>query len=118
MQLAIDKNTYDLYKPVGGGVTRVSEGRFVIQQVTSKLKTALGEWSLDPSVGWINLNDYNTKAYLFDLETRARIIILETEHVSAIQSMELVLSSRILTLTFTATTDYGIIDLTVPWEDT
>ena len=115
MQLAIDKVTYDLFKPEGGGVTRVSEGRFVVQQVESKLKTLLGEWSLDPDVGWLNFDDYTKSNFLFDVETRAKVVILGTAGVNEINSMELELSQRILTLTFTATTIYGVIDLTIPW---
>ena len=117
MQLALNKATNDLYKPAGGGVTRVDEARFVVQQVQSRLSTFLGEWSLNPTVGWISLDiDFRKGHFLFDVETRARVIILETEGVLSIYTMELDLHQRVLTLTFTAATIYGDINFTVPWS--
>ena len=115
MHLALDKSTGDLMKPVGGGITRCEEGRFVVQQVQSKLRTALGEWALDPSVGWLSATDYEKNFNKPALETRARKIILATQGVSAINSLSSSLAGRKLYLTFSATTVYGVIDLTVAW---
>ena len=53
---------------------------------------------------------------LFDIEMRARVIILGVDGVQEITSMELALVSRVLTLTFVAKTTYGEISLTVPWS--
>ena len=117
MQLALDKSTNDLFKPAGGGVTRVSEGRYTVQAVQSKLRTILGEWPLDPTVGWLNFDDFKKNYNLFDIELRARKIILETEGVLTIDEMDLVVSKRVLTLSFKATTVYGGISLTVPWDN-
>lgn len=114
-QLAIDKTTGDLFKPAGGGVSRVSEGRFVVQQVQSKLRTNLGEWALDTKVGWLNFNDFVKNYNLADIETRAREIILGTQGVLAIETLSSTYSNRVLTLSFVAQTLYGEIDLTIPW---
>lgn len=117
MQLALDKATNDLFKPKGGGVTRVSDGRFVVQQVQSKLRTMLGEFALNPTVGWVNFDDYIKNPDLYGLELRARQVILSTQGVLTVDTINLTLGNdRVLYLTFTATTIYGGIDLTVPWS--
>ncbi len=113
--LALSKETHDLIKPFGGGVSRVNEGRFVVQQVKSKLRTWLGEWALDPTRGWVNQEDFERNYNLADLERRARVIILETDGVLSIVSLISSYSNRKLTLEFKAKTKYGTIDLIVPW---
>lgn len=115
MQLALDKDTNDLIKKAGGGVERVTDGRYTVQAVRSKLQTRLGEWILDSTVGWLNFSDYKKGYDLFDIETRARKIILQTKGVEVIDSMDLTVTNRKLLLTFSATTVYGVIDLTIPW---
>ena len=116
IHLALDKSTGDLIKQEGGGVARVTDGRFVVQQVQSRLRTQLGEWILDTKVGWLNFSDYEKDYDQFGIETRAREIILSTQGVQSIQTLELTYSQRKLTLTFDATTIYGAISLTIPWE--
>ena len=113
--LALSKETHDLIKPFGGGVSRVNEGRFVVQQVKSKLRTWLGEWALDTTRGWVNQEDFERNYNLADLERRARVIILETDGVLSIVSLTSNYSNRKLTLEFKAKTIYGTIDLIVPW---
>tara|TARA_R110000851_G_scaffold244874_2_gene397630 strand:- start:15476 stop:15829 length:354 start_codon:yes stop_codon:yes gene_type:complete len=115
MHLALDKATGDLIISPNGGVERVTEGRFIVQQVQSKLRTWLGEWVLDPSVGWLNLSDFEKNYNITDLELRARQIILGTQGVFSIISMESKYSKRKLTIQFKANTKYGTIDLTIPW---
>jgi hypothetical protein len=115
MQLALDEATNDLIKGATGGVERVTEGRYTVQAVRSKLQVVLGEWVKDPTIGWLNFSDFERGYDLFDIETRARRIILNTDGVEAIDTMDLVVSQRVLTLTFTARTIYGTIDLTIPW---
>lgn len=115
MQLALDDKTNDLI--LGStGVDRVSNGRYTIQAVRSKLNTALGEWRLNPNLGWVGREDFEKHYDLFDLEIRAKQIILGTKGVLQIDSMELVVIDRKLELTFQATTIYGEIDLTIPWS--
>ncbi len=115
MHLALDKTTGDLFKPDGGGLTRVDEGRFVVQQVQSKLLTLLGEWALDSTVGWVNRDDFVRDYDLFDIEMRARNIIITTQGVLEITSLSSVYSNRTVTVSFTARTIYGEINLEVPW---
>lgn len=113
--LALDKITGDLYKPEGGGVTRVTDGRFVVQQVQSKLRTLLGEWILDPTVGWVSMSDFEKNYDRSGIERRAREIILETQGVRSIELLTTSYSKRKLTIQFRAKTLYGFIDLSVPW---
>lgn len=115
LQLALDRSN-DIILKDGGGVERVSDGRYVIQLVKNRLMTSLGEWLLDPRLGWLSLDDYESNPDLFDLELRARQIILDTPNVKSIDNMTLELSQRTLTLTFSAITTFGVIDLTVPWS--
>ena len=98
-----------------GGVLRTEEARFTVQQVRSKLRTILGEWALDQSVGWLEISDFERNPDLRSIETRARIIILGTEGVLSINSMNSSIVGRQVFLTFEASTIYGEFDLTVPW---
>jgi hypothetical protein len=113
--LALDKDTGDLILPEGGGVARVTDGRFIVQQVQCKLRTWLGEWILDPSIGWLSPADMDKGYSAASIERRARTIILETQGVLEINSMTSTYSKRKLTLVFSAKTIYGNIDVTVPW---
>lgn len=114
--LALSETTGDMILPNGGGVSRVSEGRFVVQQVRSKLRTFLGEWALDASVGWLTYTDFEKNWQEFRIEDRARRIILGTDGVTSIDSLTSTYFDRKLEITFTARTIYGTINLTVPWE--
>lgn len=118
MQLALDKDTHDLILDAGGGISRVVDGRYIVQLVKSRLLTNLGEWSLDPSLGWLVLEDFKKNPDLFYIELRAKQIILSTPNVRAIEEFSMELKSRILTISFKATTTYGVIDLTIPWGGT
>ena len=112
--LALDKATNDLIKP-SQGQHRVSEGRYTAQQCRSRLQVWLGEWSLDQSIGWINYDDFGKNYDSFDIETRARQVILGTVGVKEILSMDVLYLNRKLSITFTADTIYGEISTTVPW---
>ena len=114
-QLALDKETGDLILKDGGGVERVSDGRFIVQQVQSKLRTNLGEWALNPTIGWLDTTDFERGWSHFDLEDRARKIILQTQGVLAVDELTSSYSRRVLTISFKARTTYGEILLTVPW---
>lgn len=115
IQIALDEETNDIIVDEDG-ITRVSEGRFVVQQVRSKLQVGFGEWLLDGSIGWIARGDLSHNYDSFDIETRARRIIEETQGVLAVTSITSNYKGRRLSVSFTATTDYGVIDLTVPWS--
>jgi hypothetical protein len=118
MQLALGEGTGDLIKGDTGGVVRVQDGRFTIQQTRSKLSTALGEWALDPRVGWVNAMTFTKAPDLYDLEANATRIILGTNGVLSILSLDIEMKARTLLLNFRAETTYGTIDLTVPWSKT
>jgi len=117
MQLALNKATNDLYKPTGGGVTRVDRGRFIVQQVQSKLRTLLGEYLLDSRIGWISMSDFKKNYQAYELEDRARVIILNTQGVLSITSLSSDYSNRVFTVIFSALTIYGEINLEVPWDN-
>ncbi len=111
MYKALDSSTHDLIR----GAT-VTEGRYTVQLVKCKLLAKLGEWSLDPTIGWISLAEHTTNPDLFDLELRATNIILSTVGVLSVDEMTLkLMSDRTLKLDFKATTIYGTISLTIPW---
>jgi hypothetical protein len=116
--LALDPYTGDLILKSGGGVERVDEGRFVIQQVQCKLKTWLGEWQLDPTIGWVSPADFEKNYSLPEIERRARVIILQTQGVKTITDFSTSYSQRKLTIWFRAMTIYGEIETTVPWSMT
>lgn len=116
--LALDKSTGDLVLADGGGVARVDDGRFVVQQVQSKLRTGLAEWILNPLLGWISIEDFEKGWDRFDIEARARKIILQTQGVLAVDSMTATYEARKLVIQFEARTIYGTIALTVPWSNT
>jgi hypothetical protein len=115
--LALDKQSGDLITSPDVGIQRVDEGRFVVQQVQCKLRTALNEWILDPTIGWLNFSDYEKNFDQFSIETRARKIILGTQGVDSIQTLSVtyVTKTRSLLLQFEALTIYGAINLTIPW---
>lgn len=117
MHLALDKTTSDFIKMDGGGISRVTDGRFVVQQVQSKLRTWLGEWLLDRSVGWLSTEDFERSPDQYNIERRARQIILGTQGVLSIERLTSSYSKRVLTLDFRAQTTYGAIDLTIPWSN-
>lgn len=116
LQIALDEATNDIIKLEGGGIVRVRDGRYTVQLVKNKLLTLLGEWRLDPTKGWINLDDFKRNPDLFDLEIRAKKVILSVHGMQRVDDMTLELSKRVLTLTFTATSIYGGINLTIPWS--
>ena len=117
MQLALDKATNDLYLE-DGKLKRVDKGRFVVQQVESKLKTLLGEWVLDRTVGYIDLEeDLIHNPDLFDLEFRLQEIVTKTKGVLSLDFIDLKIVDRQLTIDFKAKTIYGEIDTTVPWTE-
>lgn len=115
-QIALNGATNDIIKIKGGGIARISKGRYTIQLVKNKLLTNLGEWLLDSRKGWLNFKDYKKNPDLFNIEMRAREVILSVKGVQKIDKLSIILKDRVLYLTFTATTIYGGIDLTIPWR--
>ncbi len=116
LQIALSSATYDIIKSPNGGIERVDKGRYTVQLVKNRLLTILGEWKLDPREGWLNFDDFRKNYDLFDVEVRAQAIITGTTGVQSVESITLEIVNRKLFLTFTATTIYGEINLTVPWS--
>jgi len=116
IQIALDPATNDIVKLDSGGIARVKEGQYTVQLVKNRLKTQLGEWLLDPTVGWLNFDVFERNPDLFNIELKARQIILSTHGVQAIESLSTELVSRTLLLSFVATTIYGGIEVTIPWS--
>jgi len=108
-------NSMSIFSIGGGGILRVQDGRYTVQLVKSRLLTGLGEWLLDPRIGWLSQTDYERNYDLFDIELRARNIITSTPNVQEVTTMKLEVTNRMLYLTFTAKTTFGVIDLTIPW---
>ena len=115
-QIALDTATHDIIKIDGGGIARTIDGRYTTQLVKNKMLTLLGEWNLDIRKGWINYDDFKRNPDLFDIEFRAREVILSCKGVQKINSLQLELHKRTLTVTFEATTVYGTIATTIPWS--
>ena len=115
-QIALNERTNDLIFNNEGGIERVIDGRYTIQLVRNRLMTVLGEWSLDNSIGWLNFKDFTKRPDLFNIEMKAREIILSTKGVQRINDITLKLDGRMLRMSFDATTDYGEIKLNVPWR--
>ena len=118
MHLALDFKNNDLILKDGGGVERVKDGRFVVQQCRSRLRAMRGEWLLDPLLGLISIDDFGKQYSLFDIEMSARRIILTTQGVLSIEDLNASIDkvTRKLTITFEAKTIYGKIETTIPWE--
>ena len=115
IQLALDRLTNDLI--IGEkGMVRVSEGRFVVQQVRSKLRTILGEWVLDRSIGYLERADLKKRYDAFGLETRATEIILGTAGVLSVDEVSQTYKDRKLIISFKARTIYGEISSEVEWQ--
>ena len=115
MQLALDSDTNDII--LGDkGVSRVDQGRYTVQAVKTALQTTFGEYALNPTEGWLNFDDFIKNPDLFDIELRAREIILRTKGVLAVEDITMELKDRVLTITIEATSVYGAINLTVPWS--
>lgn len=115
--IALDKATGDVMKPIGGGIQRVKDGRFIVQQVQCKLRTFLGEWILDSRIGFLNFDNFEKNFSTYDIEDKARELILGTKGVLSISSLVSTYKDRKLNISFQATTVYGTIDSEVPWDN-
>lgn len=115
MQIAIDDNA-ELILKEGGGIERVSDGRFVVQQAKSKINTILGEWLPDPTIGFINADDFEKHYNVFEFEDRIRSILLSIDGLNEIIYINVEVVNRIMFISFEANTTYGTISTSVRWE--
>jgi len=123
LYLALNRATHDIYRPTAEdiangatpGATRCDKGRYTVQQCKCRLLTALGEYLLDPRLGFLNREDFIKNYDQFGIEARARNIILSTYGVKSIITMRSIVLNREMTIQFKANTIFGEIELEVPW---
>ena len=115
--LALDKTNHDLILKEGGGIERVSNGRQAVQEVKCKLQTILGEWVMDTNIGYLSLSDFEKGKDIYDLEDRARVIIVNTKYVNSVIEITAKYDrDRMLNINFKADTVFGYINVDVPWN--
>ena len=114
--LALNRATHDIYKPDTGGATRVDRGRYTVQQCKVRLLTSLGEYILDPRLGFLNIRDFRKNYDQVGIEGRARNIILSTYGVKSIIFIRSIVLQREMNIAFRADTIFGEIELEVPWS--
>lgn len=110
---ALDQNN-DLIISNGNFKT-VSEGAEVVQHVRSRLLFYRGEWFLDLTVGVPYFQTIFTKPVnLATIESELKLIIVQTDGINKLLtfSMDFDSNTRKLDVSFSAETDYGIIDTT------
>lgn len=100
---------------VGRTVARTEKLEYTAQLVKCRLLTFLGEWELDPNLGlpWVGVLDrsYDISAMKFAV----RNTIQSTTGVKSVDSLSLRAdtNTRLLTVSFTATSVYGQISTEV-----
>ncbi len=108
---ALDSNN-DLLL-AGSQIARVTEGAQVVQRVGSRLRFYEGEGIFDISEGTPWLQSIMGKPYDLALtEALLKARIIETPGVDILNKFELTFdkSTRGMTITWTATTIYGVVD--------
>ena len=123
LYLALKRNTHDIYRPTAEdiangaipGATRCDKGRYTVQQCKVRLLTALGEYVLDPRLGFLNITDFRKGYDQAGIESRARNIILSTHGVKSIIFIRSIVLQREMTIAFRADTIFGEVELEVPW---
>ena len=106
--LSIDSLSGDLV--IGRSATRVSGVEYTAQLLKARIKTLLGEWEQDTSLGidWFGLLDRGATSS--EIERSLRTLILQTVGVKAILNMELTpdYRERELGIAFTILSTEGI----------
>lgn len=115
--LKLDANTHDII--IGRGATRVGGAEQVAQLCKCRLLTLLGEWKLDTSLGLPWFEAILTKNVReADIQTAISGILAETNGVQKVISVDIDadFKMRLLTVNFTALSDYGDISEFVEWQ--
>ena len=115
MQLALDRNNNDLIFN-SEGVDRIDKGRYTVQLVRNRLRVWVGEYKLNPTIGFLNEQDFIKDFKIYDIEAKAREIILTTKGVKDITKMSSTLEGRRLSINFKARTAYGEIEDALDWR--
>ena len=121
--LALRRDTHDIYRVTqedidngaDPGIVRVDRGRYTVQQCKCRLLTSLGEYELDPRLGFLNITDFRKNYDQVGIEGRARNIILGTQGVKSIIFIRSIVLKREMNIAFRANTIFGEIELEVPW---
>jgi len=103
----------DIFVGPDGNLATVRDGAEVVQHVRSRLQFFRGEWFLDLEAGTPWFQDVFTKpANLGLVESIIKSRILDTNNVESLTafSMEFDSIERVLTVSFTAVTTFGVID--------
>lgn len=111
--LKLDSN-WDII--IGKGASRTGGVDFVAQNVKSRLLTLLGEWQQNKALGlpWFDglLGKHTTPN---DIQVAVQNIILTTPNVRYVTSIDVETDyrERVVSISFTAETDFGNIEETV-----
>ena len=107
--LAIDPDTGDII--IGRGATRIAGVDFVAQLLRSRIQTLLGEWEQDTSLGIDWLGMLGRKAPIIEIERKLRTLILETDGVKSIVSLDILPDYRLrrLSIDFLVNSTYGLV---------
>lgn len=114
--LKLDSN-HDII--IGRGATRVGGAEYVAQLCKCRLLTLLGEWKQDTSLGlpWFDAI-FSKQVRPADIQTAVANIIRSTNGVQQLISIEVDpnFRTRLLTISFTAISDYGNLSDFVIWQ--
>ena len=109
MNLRLDPETHDLI--VGRSISRVSGRELCLQNVKCKLLCFLGEKKRHPELGlpWQSVLDRSYDLHAMKMAINEAIV--STPHVKSVTKLELIAdnTTRVLRVTFEASTDYGTI---------
>jgi len=114
--LKLDSN-HDII--IGRGATRVGGVEYVAQLCKCRLLTLLREWQNDPTLGLPWYEEILTKnSKVADIQVVLANVIRKTNHVRQITSLEVLADyrTRLLTVNFTAISDYGDVTELVEWR--
>ena len=114
--LALDDN-HDII--IGRGATRIAGADMVAQLVKCRLLTILGEWQQDTTLGlpWFDAI-FTKQVRPSDIQAAIANIIRTTNSVRQIISIDVNADyrARLLTVSFTAITDFGDITDIATWQ--
>lgn len=104
---------------IGRGVTRITGAPMVAQLVKCRLLTLYGEWKQDESLGlpWFDAI-FSKQVRPADIQAAIANVIRTTNHVRQLidVSIDADYRARLLSVSFTAISDFGDITEIVEWQ--
>lgn len=104
---------------IGRGVARITGATMVAQLVKCRLLTLYGEWKQDESLGlpWFDAI-FSKQVRPADIQAAIANVIRSTNHVRQLidVSIDADYRSRLLSVSFTAISDFGDITEIVEWQ--